>query len=487
MRVVRKTKLLALLLCELMVFQSVLLAGEPDARKLENCVPEKYGTIKQIHIESGSDKWVIHIQDAHCNLDAQKNISNILGRLLKKECLDTVLIEGSTGKINPAPLASYPDKKSRNSVSGYLLENADISGAEYFSIIKDNKVPVFGVEDGKVYLDNLRAMQNLIGLKKQNNGLIDRLEQFITNNNDLVYSDELLSVVSLKNKYCSHEVELGEYLSSIINKTNFQEETYPNLFKMLSVYNLKKSIEFSLIDEETSGLLNLLSKTLDRENLSELFQVNLSFKIGDISSDQFYTYLLRLIRKEGVDTSRFNNVLLYSELISEYGAINSGDIQSEVMGLERSYMSCLGIKEKALFEFGSRCSMLRDFFNLSMSNSDKDYLLSNIEDFSSKSFLKLMEIVSPDEVSEYSDFTGSIDSSRKQIMRFYELAGKRDEILVKNALERMKTSNTKWGVLVAGGFHTKGIIEALGHNNVNFAVVIPKIKSVTNTDRKSVV
>ncbi len=482
MRFVIKTKLLALLLCELMVFQSVLLAGEPDARKVENCVPEKYGTIKQIHIESSSDKWVIHIQDAHCNLDAQKNISNILSRLLRKECLDTVLIEGSTGKINPAPLASYPDKKSRNSVSGYLLKNADISGAEYFSIVKDNKVPIFGVEDGKVYLDNLSAMQNLIGLKKQNNELIDRLEQFIADNKDLVWSDEVLGVVVLKDKYRSHEVELGEYLSSIIGKTNFKEQTYPNLFKMLSVYNLNKSIEFSMIDEETSGLLNLLSKTLDRENLSKLFQVNLSFKIGDISSDQFYAYLLRLIRKEGVDTSRFKNVLLYSELISGYGAVNSGEIRSEIMELERSYMSCLGDKEKALFEFGSRCSMLRDFFNLSMSNSDKDYLLNNIDDFSSKSLLKLIEIVSSDEVSEYSDLTVTIDFNRKQIMRFYELAGKRDEILVGNTLERMESSNTKWGVLVAGGFHTKGITEALIRNNVNFAVVIPKIKSVTNTD-----
>ena len=45
-------------------------------------IPVEWGRIREIYKGSkGSEQVIVHIQDAHCNYDAQNNIENILSRL----------------------------------------------------------------------------------------------------------------------------------------------------------------------------------------------------------------------------------------------------------------------------------------------------------------------------------------------------------------------------------------------------------------------
>ena len=61
--------------------KSRLPQNEEQSQKdiFENNIPPEWGRVKEIYKGSnGSDKVIVHIQDAHCNYDAQINIGNIL-------------------------------------------------------------------------------------------------------------------------------------------------------------------------------------------------------------------------------------------------------------------------------------------------------------------------------------------------------------------------------------------------------------------------
>ncbi|MFH1665747.1 MAG: hypothetical protein ABIA77_06355, partial [Candidatus Omnitrophota bacterium] len=64
---------------------------------------------------------------------------------------------------------------------------------------------------------------------------------------------------------------------------------------------------------------------------------------------------------------------------------------------------------------------------------------------------------------------------------FYEIAMKRDEALIDNTLKRMEAEGTDRCVLIAGGFHTKGMKYLLEKKGVSYVVVTPKITKDVET------
>ena len=66
----------------------------------------------------------------------------------------------------------------------------------------------------------------------------------------------------------------------------------------------------------------------------------------------------------------------------------------------------------------------------------------------------------------------------KPALEFYRLASQRDDAFQKILDARIKKENAKATILVAGGFHARGIEENLRAKNYSYAFVVPKIDSL---------
>ena len=61
-------------------------------------IPRDFGLVKSKYIGKNG-KLLIHIQDAHCNYEAQTNIAKILEALVKNYNVNLVSVEGADGAI----------------------------------------------------------------------------------------------------------------------------------------------------------------------------------------------------------------------------------------------------------------------------------------------------------------------------------------------------------------------------------------------------
>ena len=108
---------------------------------------------------------VIHIQDAHDNLEAQRNIARILQSLSKSDSkLPTsrilIGIEGSKGAFNFAPYRSFEDKEVTQQIADYFLKEGFITGSEYIGITAQELPNFWGIEDEELYLSHVQALKD---------------------------------------------------------------------------------------------------------------------------------------------------------------------------------------------------------------------------------------------------------------------------------------------------------------------------------------
>ncbi|MEW6534035.1 MAG: hypothetical protein AB1454_00270 [Candidatus Auribacterota bacterium] len=447
-------------------------------------VPEKYGSVKMIHTAPNSDKWIIHIQDAHCNSDAQMNIAAILQRLSRNEALDLVLLEGSEGVIDPAPLRDYPDHKARNTVSKYLVNSADISGAEYFSILSDLGVPLYGIEEEDLYTKNLEALVTVMNLKNRNMALLDMLNQCV---NDAILnrcSKEVQEFVSWKTRYDHHQADVYDYVSYIKQYIDIEHDAYPNISFILDLTAKKNAVDFGTLEEETADLLNYFSANLAREKLAELFKLNLRFKVGELSASAFFQKLRSFMQEEEINEERYPHIVQYCGMIDLYASIDHRVLADEIAVCEAQAVStCVKSQfEMDCYDLWYRLGILRNYMNLELTKNEKAYYSANTELFALPAMRGLLQSAAPDKAGSMESALNELDSNRKNISSFYEYAYKRDEILVEKTLEYMDSTNSSSAALVAGGFHTEGITRILAERDVNVAVVVPKISKITDQD-----
>ncbi|KJJ85483.1 hypothetical protein OMAG_000649, partial [Candidatus Omnitrophus magneticus] len=114
------------------------------------------GTIKSRY-QGNTDKVIIHIQDAHCNYEAQDNINKILDQLSKECGLNMISVEGAEGVVDTSWFRAFPDEEIRKEVATYFMKKGEITGAEFFSITGDYKGTIFGAETKDDYITNLKA------------------------------------------------------------------------------------------------------------------------------------------------------------------------------------------------------------------------------------------------------------------------------------------------------------------------------------------
>jgi len=446
------------------------------------------GTIKSKY-SGDSGRTVVHIQDAHCNYEAQSNINRMLAQLTKECGINIISVEGSEGIIDTAWFRAFPDSEIRKEVATYFMKKGEITGAEFFSIISDYKGTIFGAETRDYYVKNLKAFTEVYPYK-------DMMEKYFINTRtiadrlkSIVYPPKLKELDSRIKAFDDKELELSDYadyLNRTASKNRVNLKDYPNFEKLIQTLEYEKKIDFDIVDQERSEYIDALGKKLSKEEMTELVTQSIRFKKGHIKAVEFYFYLRELAKEHDIPMMQeYPNLFYYYIYTKLYDGIDNESLFREIDTVEARLKEKLfgdEVQEK-LDKYASMLDMYVDLVNIELTNEDYDLFKTYSKEFSLGDVLAFLEKLCDKYSLNYAidGVPAQISENLPNMVDFYEIAMKRDNALIDNTLDQMDREGKNRCVLIAGGFHTRGIKDILEKKGVSYVVVTPKITKDVET------
>ena len=439
-------------------------------------VPKGLGSIKERH-DAGSKRVVIHIQDAHCNYNAQRSIIGLIDYFNEKYGIENIGLEGGIGEYDLSTFTCVEDKDTRERVAGYFLKEGRLNAAEYFAVNNPEKVKLFGIEDKDLYINNLKAYRETLKFKNNIDKIVDAISQYLDITKNTIYSNELKDFDALYHAYKDDGVKLDSYiirLDEIARGLHIRLSDYKNLPAFVDTAGLEKKIDFKDADKERDGLLEVFKDVLSNAELGDIAKDTVEYRFGRISAADYYRSLLKKADELYIDLENYPNLKLYLAYLTRFESIDKERLFYEIESLEDRIKAalCENDDERRLVKLSKEISILKDLFGIQLKNDDYEYYKAHKRDFNIRKFIAFTNV--PLNEPE----TRLIEETRSQMERFYELAYRRDGTFVKNITSHQVTRSPSHQsqdakIVVTGGFHTENLLKLLRESDISYVSIVP--------------
>ncbi len=447
-------------------------------------LPDSIGQIKT-SFQGSRDRIVVHIQDAHVNEEAQRNIGKILDYFSKRHGVKRVSLEGAEGDLYPELFSFFPDKKARRNVADYFLKEALLTGPEYLAIVENPEIKLYGVEEKEVYEENRKAYLAAVELKERDEEVLAEVGKVLEDVSRYVFSDELRELLQKRSAFQEGGRELVQYIRYLVQaaeKHKIALFDYPVMHSLLSLVELESGIDFEKAEREIDELTADLKKLLSREKLSRFLTNSVQFRIKKMRRSEYYGYLEEEIKGvPGTEVSlqqKYANVLKYLQYMRLYDAIDIR-VFDEIESLEKGIKNKLfrSEEEVALDRLYRIFDIYQKMFDFSLTKQDADFFYTYRTEFKTESFETYLTPLLEKHHFSYDlpKRLGVLDEDLPRVEAFYAAALKRDRILIERAVEKMEAEKEKITALVTGGFHTPGIEKYLREHDYSYLVIAPRI------------
>jgi len=444
-------------------------------------IPEDIGLVKD-SFKGTSDKLIVHIQDAHCNYEAQNNIVKILELLMEKKDLSLVAVEGSAGTIDTSLFTTFPDEEIRREVADYFMKKGKISGAEFLAINTKKPVVLFGVENKEYYLENLKAYTSTLSSQTTVKKACAEIRAYLNKLKGYIYSKELKAFDRKIRDYEKNKIKFVEfciYIKEKAQKRGLDLSKYENFSYLIGALDIEKGIDFDKIDKERSNVINELEKKLSQDELSDLFVKSISYKVKKVTASEYYTYLRGLAEKSKIKLSKAANFNTYVDYLVTYAKIDNPILFQELKALEDDIKETLYTNndQRRLNKLSKHIKLVEEILEISLSKEDAYYLMENDEKFKSSEFTTFIERQASKYALAYSPNPNvtKIDEVLPSLQKFYQVAEKRDDALIENTLKKIEEEGAKISALVSGGYHTEGLTKKFKEKGISYVVISPRI------------
>jgi len=446
------------------------------------------GTVKTRY-KGENGKVIIHIQDAHCNYEAQQNIYRMLDQLVRECGISMISVEGAEGVVDTSWFKAFPDAEIRKEVATYFMKKGEITGAEFFSIISDYKGLIFGAEDREDYVTNLKVFTKTYPYKSIiENFFLDA--RTVTNSlKGMIYPPKLKELDLKIREFEDKEIELSDfasYLNECLKKNNISVKEYPNFGKLVNTLEYERKIDFDTVDQERSMYIDVLSEKMSKEEMTDLVTYSIRFKKGHIRAVDFYSHLRDKAKEHNIDMLKdFPSLFYYYIYTKLYEGIDNEGLFKEMDKIESVLKDKMFTDDtqRTLDKYSVIIDMYIGLVNIELTNDDYDLFKEDNGEGSLDEIINFLGGLCSKYGLNYSIDTvpAAISENIPNMVKFYEVAMKRDHTLINNTLQEMDKGDEKISVLITGGFHTKGIKHILEKEGVSYVVVMPKITKDVET------
>jgi len=490
-------KIIILLAIQCLLFSGISFAAITSVVKTIN-IPSLFGNVKEVFDiqdttpadtqNANMGKTIIHIQDAHCNYEAQKNMANLLDYLVKENNLKLIMVEGGSGNVNLEFLRNYADKKAREGVADKYLKLGKISGEEYLDIVSDYPLDLYGVEDEALYEAHLDVFHKVDAVREEGLKYLEDLSKVVSALKPHIYSEEVKYLESAKKNYEDKTLSLGEYcgyLKNIAANKGFDLKSYPFLSAFAELARLEKEVDFKQAEAQRNEFIEKLGSLLNEKQAKAVVDKSQDFKAGNVNPGEYYSFLKDLAAKKRINLEQnYPQLSAYIHYINENKKIDVAALLKEVGSLEEKIKEALfaNADQKKLYEISKSLDVLKGVVSLELTPEDYGYFKANRPDMSTSSWISFLS----DNCSKYNlavqpTASGIIDGNLDKFDEFYKLGSDREQAFIRNIVKKMDESGEKLAVFIAGGFHTPGMTQMFKEKGYSYAVVTPSITKKTDS------
>ena len=444
-------------------------------------IPEDIGIVKDSYRGVG-DRLIVHVQDAHCNYEAQTNIYKIIKNIVENNQLTLLAVEGSEGLIDVTPFSSFPDKKIKEEVADFFMKKGRITGPEYYAITSGKEVELFGIETTEEYIKNLDAFKKTMHYRPRFESVVAKLKNIFEQLKPKIYNRHLILIDSKEKAYDEQELTFSKYctfLISMAKKLKLELKEYRNMEKFTIVSTLEDDINFDTVGEERNALIEGMRKRLSKRYFDELVTKTIHYKNGKLTAGEYHSYIVKLARGRKIDMDNYKNLTNYAKYILAYEAVDHDLLLREKDKLEENVkLSAFeNTEQKLLSDLDKVVKKIDSFYQLEMSRDDLEFYEKKKDLFSLAKILSFVGTYAPRYNISF-DLPSNIvelDQYYGDFIDYYGYAKSRDQVMNENTLKRMEQLGEKIALQVCGGFHTDGMTRELKEKKISYVVLSPRI------------
>ncbi|HOW26897.1 MAG TPA: RNB domain-containing ribonuclease [Elusimicrobiota bacterium] len=459
--------------------------------------PREAGETADSHWFQREDpQTVYHIQDAHGMPAAQANAATIIRSFLTAPRSDQddrspdpllVCVEGAVGEVPTDWLSAFPDDKVKARVAEFFLNQADLTGEEYLAMIhQPGVVRIVGVEDPDLYQRHLQTRTQTDSYRRSLSGPFQDVERYLAGVKQRVFPDSLRRLDRLQSDFEDQRISLHDYLVKLPTfiPAGFDWAAFPNVSLAVEVSRLERRLDTTVLQREREAVLRRVAETVSPQEAAVCLNAALDFRLGRLSPLDFTRKLTDWSKTTGTEAPQTR---LYEEYLTLQQSLDQTRFAEELSRLQKDLFARLSDDPTVRRVLGlAEWTRLQGlYWSLSLSPKDWDRLqkMSSSVDWSSalkelsssdwggglrpESSLRDLKVLLSSE-SDFARMDGLVRS-------YYELAHQRDAVLVGNTLKAMRREKSSRAVLVAGGFHTDGIVTGLRSQRVSYEVIRPSL------------
>ena len=445
-------------------------------------IPYEAGWAHEEHFNGGNEA-IFNIQDPHAHLSAQESIVKILENLSSNYDLNLIAVEGAEGPVDISFLKTFPDYEIKKNAAEYLMREGKMSAGEFFAIVSEKPIKLYGAEEGSLYTENVDLLRRFMESKLDSVSNAGHVLKALRRLEPLIYSPDLKELLDKSDLHEDSKISFVSYwetIKTISKKNDIDILIFESLSKLLQSIDLEKKISKKDLNKERKLLLDTLVKDLSKEELEDLVKISLSFKAKKISQSKFHKYIMHLAQSKNTSLRDYPNLVYFAQYIAIYEDIDFMKLFREVKDIE-SYLREQLFKtdeERTLYNFTKAIKTIKKLFEISINNDDHNFILTKrnyfnpaeLQDFIDKSFIKY----NLSNGSEYS--VEAIFSKMDEAIELYNIAQRRNNAMVSNTIKAMRQNKEHVAALITGGFHSKGLAELIKKEDLSYLIIMPKYK-----------
>lgn len=481
------TVLVVTLLCEDIARANRFSSAQPapQANALTHQIPDSYGVITE-ELSGKGEEVIFNIQDAHASMGCQRSIVGILDSLVTNYTIDMIAVEGSEGRIDTSILSAFPDKKIKEAAADHFLQSGKMSAAEFFTVINGSEIPVYGVEDSRLYINNTKAFRKVIEHQATRAESAEKLLAIFKDLSTHVYSKTLLAAEKKKDAFQAGEMSALKYIAYLIKlaKTRglrISQDTpgYKNVSVIAKTVSMVDAIDFPNAESERKKLIETLGKICSESDTKWLISASINLRMGKLSPFDYHSQLLSLASAYAVDRSEYKDLVGYTKYLELFGTIDVRELYAEIGLLESATREKLfeNEEEKALASFINDLTLLKDLIETTLSSENLQEINANRARFRKDRFTRYIgKMLKEHRITcgGISDDVDTVLGGVEDALEFYALAKERDMAMFANTVKRMREKGDRSAALITGGFHKDGLSRMFADKDISYIVVLPK-------------
>jgi len=451
-----------------------------ETGNIDLTVPSNLASVDTAY-NNGGDKKIINIQDSHGSLSAQYSIVNVLDTIVTNYDVNIIAVEGSEGYIDTSIFRTFPVDEIKQEEMELLMKEGRMSAGEFFAITSENPIALYGIEDDELYSKNLALFEEAMEDRDKCIEQLNELDSTLSLLAYEIFNHKLGSFLHSARLHREGQISFAKYWEDIQgwSKEDVEIERHENIKKLLQTIELEKEIDFESAHSERQSLIGKLNRDIGKEGLKLLVYKTIAFEKGEITKLIFHEDLISIAGKYGVPSTSYKNLIKYTEYLSAYDRIDMVRLAREIEDIEHTLRSKLyrSQKERKLYELMYKVKVLKDLFNVSLSNGEFDYFMLNRKKMSARDFTGFIDrnideymIAPPDYDLEY------VFQKIPRAIELYNTVEERNNAMIRNTLRGMREEKQDVACLISGGFHSKGLSKIMKDDGLSYLILAPKFQ-----------